>query len=128
MTAIPNRRQLLLGAVTAGAAATVAAIPAIAAAEPPDPVLALIEAHKAATARYDELDLAGLDDKAAHAAEVEVAEAADAAIDELTDTPPTTIAGMRAAIEYLLEQDGGHYDYLPALLRSSLLRSPLLAG
>jgi hypothetical protein len=54
--------------------------------------------------------------------------AADAAIDELTDTPPTTLAGMRAAIEYLLDYDGGHYDYLPALLQLSLLRSPLLAG
>ena len=59
---------------------------------------------------------------------MEVAEAADAALDELTSAPPPTIAGMRAAIEYLLEQDGGHYDYLPALLRSSILRSPLLAG
>jgi hypothetical protein len=32
-----------------------------------------------------------------------------AAIDELTDAPPTTLAGMRAAIEYLLEWDGGHH-------------------
>jgi hypothetical protein len=37
------------------------------------------------------------------------------------------IAGMTAAIEYLLDFDGGHYEYLPRLLRSSLLRSPLLA-
>jgi hypothetical protein len=47
MTAAPNRRGLLLGAVTAGAAATVAAIPATAAADPPDPVFGLLEAHKA---------------------------------------------------------------------------------
>jgi hypothetical protein len=45
---------------------------------------------------------------------------AGAAIDQLTDTPPT-IAGMRAAIEYLVDFEGGHYDYLPTLLRSSLL-------
>jgi hypothetical protein len=42
-------------------------------------------------------------------------------------TPPTTVAGMRAVIEYLVELDG-HEDYLPTLLRSSILRSPLLAG
>jgi hypothetical protein len=35
---------------------------------------------------------------------------------------------MRAAIEYPLEWDGGHFDYLPALLKSAVLRSPLLAG
>jgi hypothetical protein len=54
--------------------------------------------------------------------------AADAAIDKLTETPTTTIAGMRAAIEYLLDHDGGHYDYLPALLQSAVLRPPVLAG
>jgi hypothetical protein len=34
---------------------------------------------------------------------------------------------MRAAIAYLVELDG-HADYLPTLVRSSILRSPLLAG
>jgi hypothetical protein len=51
----------------------------------------------------------------------------DAALEEITLTPPTTVAGMRAVIEYLVELDG-HEDYLPTLLRSSILRSPLLAG
>jgi hypothetical protein len=51
----------------------------------------------------------------------------DATLTEITTTPPTTLAGMRAVIEYLVELDG-HSDYLPTLLRSSLLRSPLLAG
>jgi hypothetical protein len=51
----------------------------------------------------------------------------DVAIIEITRTPPTTVAGMRAVIEYLAELDG-HSDYLPTLLKSSLLRSPLLAG
>jgi phosphoribosylcarboxyaminoimidazole (NCAIR) mutase len=41
MNAIPNRRGLLLGALTAGAAASAAAIPAMAAAATPDPVFAL---------------------------------------------------------------------------------------
>jgi hypothetical protein len=53
MNAIPNRRGLLLGAVTAGAAASVAAIPAIAAAETPDPIFARIEPLNAATAHID---------------------------------------------------------------------------
>ena len=51
----------------------------------------------------------------------------DAALEELTSTPPTTPAGMRVVIEYLVELDS-HADYLPTLLRSSMLRSPLLAG
>jgi hypothetical protein len=50
----------------------------------------------------------------------------DAALEEITLTPPTTVAGMRAVIEYLVELDG-HEGYLPTLLRSSILRSPLLA-
>jgi hypothetical protein len=36
---------------------------------------------------------------------------------------PTTLASMRAVIEYLVEFDG-RMDYLPALLKSSILRSP----
>ena len=42
MNAISNRRGLLLGAITAGAVASVAAVPAIAAAEAPDPVFGLV--------------------------------------------------------------------------------------
>jgi hypothetical protein len=56
MNAIPNRRGLLLGALTAGAAAPLAAIPAIAAAEPADPAFSLVEAHKAAWARLLEIE------------------------------------------------------------------------
>jgi hypothetical protein len=40
---------------------------------------------------------------------------------------PTTVAGMPAVIEYLVELVG-HEDYLPTLLRLSIVRSPLLAG
>jgi hypothetical protein len=50
----------------------------------------------------------------------------DVALNEITTTPPTTVAGMRAVMEHLVELDG-HSDYLPMLLQSSLLRSPLLA-
>jgi hypothetical protein len=37
-------------------------------------------------------------------------------------TPPTTLAGMRAIIQYLVDwdNDSGYY-YLPTLLRSPLL-------
>jgi len=50
MNALPNRRGLILGALTAGAAATVAALPTIASAETPDPIFGVIEALKAAEA------------------------------------------------------------------------------
>jgi hypothetical protein len=75
MNALSDRRTMLrrLGVLTAGAAASAVAIPAIAAAAEPDPVFRLLEAHKAAWAR-------------------------------------------------LLET-----YYLPTLLKSSILRSPLLA-
>jgi hypothetical protein len=50
----------------------------------------------------------------------------DAVLDALTKTPPTTIAGMRALLEFLGEwwggKNGDYYDY------SLLLRSPLLAS
>jgi hypothetical protein len=115
MNAIPNRRGLLLGALTAGAAASVAAISPITAADPPDPVFALLEAHKAAwrirlttTIRLRRL------------AEPWTLPSTR------SPTPPTTVAGMRAVMEYLVGLDG-HMDYLPTLLRSSILRSPLLA-
>jgi hypothetical protein len=123
MNAIPNRRGLLLGAVTAGAAASVAAMPSIAAAELPDPVFGLLQAHKAAWARLLETEARTDDFEALEQA----GRAVDVALNEITTTPPTTVAGMRAVLEYLLKVDG-HADYLPALLRSSLLRSPVLAG
>jgi hypothetical protein len=122
MNAIPNRRGLLFGALTAGAAASVAAIPATAAAEPPDPVLALLEAHRVAWERL--LDLENQTDD--YETLEEAGGAVDVALNEITTTPPTTVAGMRAVMEHLVELDG-HSDYLPMLLRSSLLRSPLLA-
>jgi hypothetical protein len=122
MNAFPSRRGLLLGALTAGAAATVASIPTIAAAEPPDPVLGLLQAHKAAWARLLEFE----DQTDDYETLEEAGRAVDVALDEITTTPPTTVAGMRAVMEYLVELDG-HSDYLPTLLRSSLLRSPVPA-
>jgi hypothetical protein len=115
-------RGILTGALTAGAAASVAATPAISATEAPDPVFGLLEAHKAAWARL----LATEDCTDDHEELEEAGGAVDAALDRITTTPPTTVAGMRAVMEYLVELDG-HSDYLPTLLRSSILRSPLLA-
>jgi hypothetical protein len=124
MNAFTDRRAMLrgLGALTAGAAASVAAISPVAAAEPPDPVFGLLEAHKAAWARL--LDLENQTDD--YETLEEAGRAVDVALNEITTTPPTTVAGMRAVMEYLVELDG-HSDYLPTLLRSSILRSPLLA-
>jgi hypothetical protein len=129
MNAFTDRRAMLRGALTAGAAATVAAMPAIVAAETSDPVLALIEAHKAAFRHYLALEehLGDSEDLADFEALETAGRAVDVALNEITTTPPTTVAGMRAVMEYLVELDG-HSDYLPMLLRSSLLRSPLLAG
>jgi hypothetical protein len=106
MNAIPNRRSLLQDAT-----------------EAPDPVFALIAAHKAAWAAFLELD-----EHSKRETWERRSRAADAAIDRLTDTPPTTLAGIRAAVEYILKCEGAFYDYLPTLLRSSILQSPLLAG
>jgi hypothetical protein len=121
MNATANRRGVLLGALTAGAAATVATIPAIAAADPHDPVFARIEALNAATAHIDDIRDTG--DRVAYE---EACRTEGAAFDGLTETPPVTIPGMRALLNFLDEWCGGNngnrYDY------SLLLRSQLLAG
>lgn len=82
-----------------------------------------MEAHKRAWLRLLETE----DCTANYEALEDAARAVDAALDEITATPPTTVAGMRAVMEYLVGL-GGHEDHLPRLLRSSLLRSPVLAG
>ena len=110
------------GALTAGAAASVAAIPAIAAASEPDPVLALIEAYKAAWVRLIELD-----DDCSFEAENAAGAVVDAALDAIMRTPPSTPAGMRAVLQHLVEldNDGSGWEiggkYLPTLLRSPFL-------
>ena len=99
----------------------IGAIPAVAApARRLTPSSPSWRSHKATWARFEEQD--GSD----HETFTHAAGRVDAALEEITLTPPTTVAGMRAVIEYLVELDG-HEDYLPTLLRSSILRSPLLA-
>jgi hypothetical protein len=127
MNAVTDRRSMLrgvfAGALTAGVAAATAPIPATAGATEVDPVFALLEAHKAAWARLLDLENHNIDD---YETLEEAGRAVDAAVYEIMTTPPTTVAGMRAVIEYVVELDG-HEDYLPRLLRSSILRSPILA-
>jgi len=121
MNAFTDRRTMLRVVLSAGAAATVAAIPTVATAETPDPVFAAIEALNAATAHIDDLR-----DTGDHRAYEEACNAEGAAFDTLTETPPTTLPGMRALLVFLDEWCGGnngdYFDY------SLLLRSPLLAG
>jgi hypothetical protein len=119
MNAIANRRRLLLGALTAGAAVSVAAVPAVASPAEPDAVLALIEAHRAAWAHY-----IALPEDLPWAAEQEGAGVCDAALDAIMETRPSTLTGMREVLQHLvdLDNDGNGYElgakYLPALLRS----------
>ena len=118
MSAITNRRGVLYKLPTARARAAEAAapIPSTAATEEPDAIFGLIGAHKAAWTQFMELD------ERDHETFEEGGQAADAAMYELMNTPPTTLAGIRAIIQYLVEwdNDSGYY-YLPTLLRSPLL-------
>jgi hypothetical protein len=120
MNAMTDRRSMLRGALTAGAATTVAIVPAMAAAECPDPIFGAIEALKAAQARID-----GLRNMGDHVACLDACRAADTAFDELTESSPVMLSGMSALLEFLDEWCGGnngdYFDY------SLLLRSPLLA-
>jgi hypothetical protein len=89
------------------------AIPGI---EKADAIFGLMTAHKAAWARFMELD------ERDHETFEKGGRAADAAMAKLMKTPPTTLAGMRAIIQYLVDwvNDSGYY-YLPTLLRSPIL-------
>jgi len=91
-------------------------VPAIGVPAERDPIFGLVAAHKAAWAQFMELD------DRDHETFEEGGRAADAAMYELMNTPPTTLAGMRAIIQYLVDwdNDSGYY-YLPTLLRSPLL-------
>ena len=121
MSAITDRRGVLYKLPTARAraaeaAAPMPAIPSTAATEEPDAIFGLIGAHKAAWTQFMELD------ERDHETFEEGGQAADAAMYKLMNTPPTTLAGIRAIIQYLVEwdNDSGYY-YLPTLLRSPLL-------
>jgi len=100
MTTTTSRRAILAGAASLPALA----IPAAAVTAPPDPILALIEAHKAAfRIRLQKLAIhfADEEDKGAEAASNKAMDASVSAAMSLVDTTPTTIAGVVALIAYV---------------------------
>ena len=103
-------------------AASVAAVPSIAAAAVPDPIFGCIEALKTAEARLDEIR--DMSDQPTYEA---ACRAADEAFDDLTETP-TTLPGMIALLEFLDEWCGGnagsYFDYRLLLSAACKLSEP----
>jgi len=137
----PSRRAAL-GALAGVPAVTI--LPAIAraslptdtaiAVSPIDPVFAAIARHKAAWAAFletvDPLDnvegeQAGTKEELAY---MEATTAADEALEAFLATPPTTLAGLRAALEYVIEIDSGRLPDNSGRIAATLLRSPVFAG
>jgi hypothetical protein len=54
--------------------------------------------------------------------------AADEALAAFLATPPTTLAGLRAALEYVIEIDSGSMPDNGGRIAATLLRSPVFAG
>ena len=118
-TPITSRRAFLTTAtaLAAGSAVNVAAVVKARAADiPADPILAAIEAHKAAFIRRLEtskprgcMRRSDRDYAASAAADDEACEAADEAAFELGDTQPTTLAGVLALIDYVRDFNKGKF-------------------
>ena len=127
-----TRRAVLSGVLAVGATGAAMASAAVPSLGPtPDPIFDLIEAHRTAWARiadaHENLDEGTLS-KEAFTFEIEArwSELGDAK-NQLLKTPPATLVGARAIIEYLIEWDKEcdpemSYEYL-----STLLRSPIFA-
>ena len=138
-TALPiSSRRLFLAAGTAAAVfATVKTAAAALTGAGVDPIFAAIERYKELFRIFCYLG-ARTDKVAARAEGREVTEAdkealaaasaaETAAADELIATPPVTIAGMRAAIEHIVEYDEGCEPVASACFLATLLESPLFA-
>ena len=131
MTVATNRRAILGAVLAAGAIGAAMASAAVPSFGPvPDPIFDLIEAHRTAWARIADAheNLEGTLSKEAFTFEIEArwSELGDAK-KKLLKTPPATLVGARAIIEYLIEWDKEcdpetSYEYL-----STLLRSPIFA-
>ena len=104
----------------------------------PDPIFAAIERHRDAW-RYFESVLNRVDEVLArqHGREVtpedeRVYEAASrvecAAMATLCDTPPKSVAGMRAAIEHFVKHEDGCEPEISGYFLATLLRSRVLSG
>jgi hypothetical protein len=59
---------------------------------------------------------------------IEANAAADDALEAFLATPPTTLAGLRAALEYVVEVDSGCLPDNGGRIAERLLRSPLFAA
>jgi hypothetical protein len=136
MTRATNRRAVLGAVLAAGASAASAAGAAIPSLAPaPDPIFDLIEVHQTTLAQlvdaYDDLWGTVSDDEVTPEIEARRRELDGAyfgAEHKLLETPPTTIAGMRAIIEYLIECDRDNEPVVSInYFSTTLLRSPVFA-
>jgi hypothetical protein len=122
-----------------GALASALAIPKIGAmAALPDPIFAAIERHSAAWRAVERLSPA-IDVVAAMREGREITQAdwgasehgsamEEQALDTLLNTAPTTAAGVRAALQYLLGYDDGRLPDNIGQFLVTVLKSPLLIG
>ena len=128
-----NRRVALAGALAAfpaiAGAASLVAPPAAA-----DPIFVAIERHKTAwTAFVETVDLLNNVEGEQEGSEEEIRymeanAAANDALEAFLATPPMTLAGLRAALEYVVEVDGGCMLDNGGRIAETLLRSPALAA
>jgi hypothetical protein len=115
---IPNRRLFLAAGSAAAVFATVKR--AAGSAGPTDPTFAAIERHREAWRLVVETE----SDEPAYEA---IREAEQEALDALFALPPITVAGMRAAIEWMVKYDDGCVPETSGAFLATLLDSPLLA-
>jgi hypothetical protein len=136
MTSATNRRAVLGAVLAADAFAASPASAAVPSLRPaPDPIFDLIDAHRTAWARiadaYDHLWGTVSDDEVTPEIEArrhELDGAYFGAEHKLLETPPTTIAGVRAIIEYLIEGDRDNEPVVSInYFSTTLLRSPVFA-
>ena len=134
-TAKPSRRLFLAAGPAAavfGALALSAALPSV------DPIFAAIERHKAAWDAFGEAGPAADNILAKQQGRVVTqadCDALDAASElerevfgEMLNTSPTTLPGLRAAVEHLAEIERGCVPEASGYFLFKLLKSPLLAG
>ena len=88
----------------------------------PDPIFDLIKAHREAWARFVDIDDVHPEDPALHRG---LHAAADAALDRLRKTPPATVGGARAIVEYFIEFDDGSVPFDSLHYLRTLARSPI---
>jgi hypothetical protein len=93
-----------------------------------DPTFAAIERHKVAFEALGEVALGVTATAAERDANRQACDALGAALDEFEATIPTTIAGLRAAIEYAVEIDRDCIPHVGGRIAAALLKSPVFAS